>query len=382
MGGPRRPWWTTWPAIVLGFALFTLPGVVLLWLRRGAPLWLKVVATALAVPAFVGVIAPQAPHGGAAASSPAASATAEPAPTARVSPSTAPSPTATATAARPAASASALPSPDPASEEAAALYGTAYAAALRLEVKGRGPRTGYDRDVFGSGWIDVDRNGCDTRNDMLALRLTAREMSGSCTVLAGRLVDPFTGAAIWFERGGASEVDIDHLVALSDAWVKGAATWEHPKRVAFANDPLNLEPVDAAQNRAKGDGDAATWLPPRHEFRCEYVARQVAVKAKYEVWVTRAELDAILRVLDRCPEQELPPPGAQPVLARNAGPAPRQTARPAAPEEAPADAQVTELDERYPYCKDLPTGLGPYVKGEDAEYAWYSDRDGDGRVCE
>ncbi|WP_234989169.1 HNH endonuclease family protein [Demequina sp. NBRC 110052] len=198
-------------------------------------------------------------------------------------------------------------------------YGTAHAAALDLTVKGRAAKTGYERDEFGSGWVDVDRNGCDTRNDELALRLTALVMDGDCVVLSGTLDDPFTGELIVFERGGASEVDIDHLVALSDAWQKGAAQWEYAQRVAFANDPLNLEPVSAAENRAKGDSDAATWLPPDRTYRCEYVARQVAVKTKYDVWVTQAELDAMLDVLDTCPDEPLPNFGAQPIVADNVG---------------------------------------------------------------
>ncbi len=197
--------------------------------------------------------------------------------------------------------------------------GTAYAAALELTVKGRAAKTGYERDEFGSGWIDVDRNGCDTRNDELQLRLTSVEMDGDCIVLSGTLDDPFTGASIVFERGGASEVDIDHLVALSDAWQKGAAQWEYAKRVAFANDPLNLEPVDSSANREKGDSDAASWLPANKSYRCTYVARQVAVKTKYEVWVTQAEQDAMLDVLEACPDQELPDFGDQPTVADNVG---------------------------------------------------------------
>ncbi|WP_200809864.1 HNH endonuclease family protein [Demequina sp. NBRC 110054] len=197
--------------------------------------------------------------------------------------------------------------------------GSVHEAALELTVKGRAAKTGYERDEFGSGWIDVDRNGCDTRNDELQLRLTGLEMDGDCIVLAGDLDDPFTGESIHFERGGASEVDIDHLVALSDAWQKGAAQWEYAKRVAFANDPLNLEPVDASANREKGDSDAASWLPAQKSYRCTYVARQVAVKTKYEVWVTQAELDAMLAVLDSCPDQELPDLGDQPVTADNVG---------------------------------------------------------------
>ncbi|WP_430869003.1 GmrSD restriction endonuclease domain-containing protein [Demequina aurantiaca] len=301
------------------------------------------------------------------------------------SPSAEPSPSPTATAVS--ASPEPTPSPRP-SETASAASGTAEAAALALVVKGKSAKTGYERDQFGSGWVDVDRNGCDTRNDMLNLRLENREMSGNCKVLAGDLPDPFTGTWIHFEQGGASEVDVDHLVALSDAWQKGASGWEFAQRVAFANDPLNLEPVQASANRQKGDGDAATWLPSYKPFRCEYVARQVAVKAKYDVWVTQSELDAILGVLATCPEQALPDAGDQPVIADNIGqapepepePEPKKTAteKPAAPKPEPEAA----LDKRYPYCKDLPSGFGPYVEGKNPEYDWYTDRDGDGVVCE
>ncbi|WP_193746359.1 GmrSD restriction endonuclease domain-containing protein [Demequina aestuarii] len=267
-----------------------------------------------------------------------------------------------------------------ASADAADTAGTASAAALDLTVKGRAPATGYDRGQFGDGWVDVDRNGCDTRNDMLRLRLTDRVMSGECVVLEGSLADPFTGRTLRFVRGGESEVDVDHLVALSDAWQKGAATWEFAKRVAFANDPLNLEPVDAGANRAKGDGDAATWLPPQKDYRCEYAARQIAVKAKYGVWVTEAELDALLRVLDGCPGQGLPRPGGQPVIADNIGRAPDAATTPEAePEMAGGDAADPDMGT----CKAaVAAGYGPYRQGEDPEYAYYRDADGDGQVCE
>ena len=110
-------------------------------------------------------------------------------------------------------------------------------------------------------------------------------------------------------------MDVDHVVSLGDAWQKGAATWSAGKRLAFANDPLNLLAVDAAANRAKGDGDTATWLPPNTSYRCRYVARQVAVKAKYEVWVTRAEREAMARVLSSCPSLGLPGAGPTPTVA-------------------------------------------------------------------
>ncbi|MFN8157577.1 MAG: HNH endonuclease family protein [Candidatus Nanopelagicales bacterium] len=188
--------------------------------------------------------------------------------------------------------------------------GTALAALSRLTVKGRGPMTGYSRAQFGGRWPDVDRNGCDTRNDVLRRDLTSiRFRPGSdCVVASGRLLDPYTGDVIDFVRGAAtsSKVQIDHVVALGDAWQKGAPRWTPDKRLEFANDPLNLLAVGGAVNQAKGDGDAATWLPPRTAYRCAYVARQVAVKTKYGVSVTSAERDAMARVLSRCPSQPLP----------------------------------------------------------------------------
>jgi len=172
-------------------------------------------------------------------------------------------------------------------------------------VKGRAPKTGYGRALFGQAWADVDRNGCDTRNDILRRDLTGVEpASGNgCRVLSGTLHDPYTGRAIAFVRGQntSSQVQIDHVVALSDAWQKGAQQWSTPRRTAYANDPLNLLAVDGPSNQRKSDGDAATWLPPNKSFRCPYAARQIAVKAKYGLWVTSAERDALSRVLASCP---------------------------------------------------------------------------------
>ncbi|WP_331271851.1 HNH endonuclease family protein [Motilibacter aurantiacus] len=189
--------------------------------------------------------------------------------------------------------------------------GTALAALDGLQVKGRAPRTGYDRDEFGPAWADVDRNGCDTRNDILRRDLdavTTRPGTRDCVIAAGTLADPYSGTTIAFVRGqGTSRaVQIDHVVALSDAWQKGARQWSAQRRAQFANDPLELLAVDGGLNQAKRDGDAATWLPPDRAARCAYVARQVAVKAKYGLWVTEAERSAIARVLARCPEEPLP----------------------------------------------------------------------------
>ena len=190
--------------------------------------------------------------------------------------------------------------------------GHAAAALAALPVKGRAPRTGYTRDQFGPAWSDVDRNGCDQRNDVLARDLTGETYQPArwpCVVLTGTLKDPYTDRTILFVRGqGTSEaVQIDHVVALSDAWQKGAQKLTAHTRLKLGNDPLNLLAVDGPTNQSKGDGDAATWLPPATSYRCAYVARQVEVKAKYGLWVTTAERDAIARVLRGCPGLKLPP---------------------------------------------------------------------------
>ncbi|MEU6738428.1 HNH endonuclease family protein [Streptosporangium sandarakinum] len=175
----------------------------------------------------------------------------------------------------------------------------------RLQVKGRAPLTGFDREEFGPAWSDVDHNGCDTRNDILKRDLKDEKFkSGThdCIVVSGVLDDPYSGKTINFERGQktSSAVQIDHVVALADAWQKGARQWPESKRKELANDPLNLLAVDGPLNSQKGAGDAATWLPPRRAYRCPYVSRQIQVKVKYDLWVTAAEKDAMRTVLKSC----------------------------------------------------------------------------------
>lgn len=260
-----------------------------------------------------------------------------------------------------------------------AAAGTALAAVAGLTVKGRGPKTGYTRDQFGQSWFDTDRNGCDTRNDMLRRDLVGRQMKNACKVLAGTLApDPYTGTSVRFVYGGASEVDIDHVVALSDAWQKGAASWPAGKRLALANDPLNLLAVDASANRSKGDGDTATWLPANKAYRCSYVARQVAVKGKYGVWVTSSERTAMTRVLTSCPTLRLPGPGSAPTLA-----ALPRTVTPPALQPAPAPlAEPPTNDVYYQNCTAARVaGAAPIKRGEPG-YASKLDGDNDGIACE
>jgi hypothetical protein len=195
---------------------------------------------------------------------------------------------------------------EPQHQPAASLAVSVTSALASLEVKGRAPKTGYSRDAFGPEWKDVDGNGCDTRNDILRRDLQRTKVRGGCEVQSGVLSpDPYTGHTNVYVHG-QSTVDVDHVVSLSDAWQKGAFRWTELRRTSLANDPLNLLAVDYSANRQKGDGDAATWLPSDRGYWCPFVARQVAVKSKYGLWITSAEKAAISRVLARCPAQVLP----------------------------------------------------------------------------
>ncbi len=186
--------------------------------------------------------------------------------------------------------------------------GTAAEVLETLPVKGRAGKDDYDRAEFGQAWLDVDHNGCDTRNDILRRDLSDVQFSdgSKCKVAGGGLLEPYVGKAVEFRRGPESSkaVQIDHVVALGDAWQKGAKDLTPNQRSTFANDPLNLIAVDGPANVKKGAGDAATWLPANKNFRCHYVARQISVKAAYRLWVTAAEKDAMKRVLAGCPGQQ------------------------------------------------------------------------------
>lgn len=176
-----------------------------------------------------------------------------------------------------------------------------------IEVKGRAAKTGYKRSQFGAGWASV--GGCDMRNIMLGRYLRdIKTDDAQCVVFSGVLDDVYTATTINFIRGQdtSDDVQIDHVVALSDSWQKGAQALSPEQREQFANDPLNLIPVDGDANQKKGDSDAASWLPPNKGFRCQYIARQIAVKSKYRLWVTDAEKAAMKRVLSGCGDQRVP----------------------------------------------------------------------------
>lgn len=275
-----------------------------------------------------------------------------------------------------------------------ATPGTALATLETLVVNEFGSNGAYKRASFGETWDDIDRNGCDTRNDILKRDIAGASIDSKCFVQKGDFNDPYTAKVINFDRskGGGGGVDIDHIIPLSLAWKTGASEWDADKRLKFANDPLNLMASDSSENRKKGDKDASEYLPPNKAFHCEYVARQVTVRAKYGTWITPAEKNAIYTVLQTCPTQPLTAdtfdvavPGSVPAMpSNNPAEPPAQ-----APVEVPAETPVEPVapatggnDPQFPSCaKAKAGGFGPYTKA-DTEYGWYKDGDNDGTVCE
>lgn len=299
--------------------------------------------------------------------------------------------------------------PDPGNASLAGNVQPAYAATAvevlaGLPIKGRAPKTGYSREEFGQAWADVDRNGCDTRNDILDRDLNAKTFkpgTRDCVVLTGVLDDPYTASRIDFARGPdtSSAVQIDHVVALNDAWQKGAQKLSVEQRTALANDPLNLLAVDGPSNQQKGASDAATWLPPNKSYRCQYVARQISVKATYKLWVTQAEHDAMAKVLGGCKDTPAPtdqgapattpaePAPVKPVILPPVAPvAPAPPVEAAAPPAPPA-APVAPLVEApaaayYANCAAVRAAGAAPIRAGDPGFQAKFDRDGDGVGCE
>lgn len=267
--------------------------------------------------------------------------------------------------------------------------GTALAMLADLDVKGRAPQTGYDADLF--GWRnDTDHNGCDTRNDVLRRDLdniTLARGSAGCKVIAGSLDDPYKGEAYKFTRD-PNNIDIDHVVARSNAWQTGANKFDGVKLEEFGNDPLNLLAVDSSLNRQKGDADAATWLPPNKGFRCEYVARQIAVKHKYDLWVVEPEKEAMEQVLGDCDSQKAftnedawPAPGEGDNMKTEPAPKPKPKPKKKAPEPAEEQAPAPK-SEYYENCSAARAAGAAPVRRGDPGYGSHLDRDGDGIGCE
>ncbi|MGW5414367.1 HNH endonuclease family protein [Actinomadura geliboluensis] len=172
----------------------------------------------------------------------------------------------------------------------------------KVATKGRGPKTGYEREKFGYAWMDnapgvpFARNGCDTRNDLLKRDGTeVRYRSGSdCVIISLTLADPYSGKTIKWKKARATAVQIDHVIPLSYGWQMGASRWSKGKRESLANDPLNLVPVDGPLNGAKSDSGPASWLPPNKVVRCSYGVRFAQVALKYDLPVTAPDKEVML----------------------------------------------------------------------------------------
>jgi hypothetical protein len=249
----------------------------------------------------------------------------------------------------------------------------------QIPIKGRAPKTGYDRALFGAAWtddVDVEfgHNGCDTRNDILARDLTdiTFKDGNRCTVATGTLSDQYTNTTIAFTRGQdtSSAVQIDHVVALSDAWQKGARQLDTQTRTNLANDPRNLRAVDGPANQQKSDSDASSWLPPNRGYRCQYVAAQVEVKAAYRLWVTQAEHDTIAGILQDCKgtASTQQPAVTSPPLVTSL---PVVTSAPAAGVTTP-----------FKNCAAAKAAGAAPVRIGDPGYGAHLDGDGDGVACE
>ena len=326
---------------------------------------------------------------GATAPAGAPSTTAPLAPTSKPSTPTPTSATeATSTAPAPAADETPAPEATPAHGEIDPSQARSAVDVLALlEIKGRAPKTGYDRDAFAYRAVDSDHNGCDTRNDILNRDLRARThrpATGGCVVLTGMLDDPYSGDWIAFTRGTSTsnDVQIDHVVALSDAWQKGAQSWAPATMQQFGNDPLNLLAVSGSLNAQKGDGDAATWLPPNRAYRCDYVARQIAVKHAYDLWVTQAEHDAMARILTSCPDQLLPQASepAQPPATDVPTHPPAEPATQAPP--SPTSPADDGPEPYYANCTEVRAAGADPIRAGDPGWSPRFDGDGDGVGCE
>lgn len=191
---------------------------------------------------------------------------------------------------------------------AMAQENNALEAVSTLTVRQTDSVSGYDRDLFQWNKFDEDGDGCDTRNDILARDLDDISKQDKCVVFSGILDDPYTGDRIDFQRGQStsSKVQIDHIVALSDAWNSGASHWNESKLRAFGNDPYNLAAVDGTANTQKSNSSADEWLPANAAARCLYVATQVGVKEHYALTVTQTEAQKMREVLGSCPTQSIP----------------------------------------------------------------------------
>jgi hypothetical protein len=231
--------------------------------------------------------------------------------------------------------------------------------------------SGYDRDYF-RHWIDSDRDGCNTRREVLIQESRIDvSISGNCDV-SGQWLSLFDGVT----TTDPSSLDVDHMVPLKEAWDSGAYGWDSATRTAFANDlgyAHSLVAVTASSNRSKSDRDPAQWLPSNEAFLCSYTFRWMAVKYRWSLSIDRAEALQLGRLVSSCSGGDH---GEIPNRASIGAGSPPKPA-------GPIQKGDGTLDPRFSTCKEaIANGFGNYVKGVDPEYAWYRDGDKDGTVCE
>lgn len=180
---------------------------------------------------------------------------------------------------------------------AAAQYSAPIAQAVTDLPVATEVRTGYDRTLF-RHWIDADGDGCDTRDEVLLAEADDAPSVGSgCSISGGRWYSYYDGVS----QTSASNLDIDHVVPLAEAWDSGARTWSASERQAFANDlgdSRSLVAVTSSVNRAKGDQDPADWVPSQQ--RCRYVAEWLAVKHRWRLSVDSRERSALSSYASGC----------------------------------------------------------------------------------
>lgn len=307
--------------------------------------------------------------------------------TSRLAAATSPPPSKSSAASASSVSATPSPTTGPSVEPVAAEITAARAMLAVLPIGGRGPKTGYNRTaVFGPAWVDVDGNGCDTRDDILARDLTNVRRRGSCTVESGTLADPYTGRSMRFTKSAATAVQVDHVFPLGLAWQLGAAQWSLGERVTFANDPANLVAVDGPANERKSESGPDSWLPPNKSYRCTYVIHFVRVATLYTLRITPSMRAAVNAGLDACTTVVGDPAGLKALpssdwqrAATLAAPAPLTTTSGV---RSSGSSTTTAQPVYYPNCAAArAAGAAPLRRG-DPGYRAGLDRDGDGIACE
>jgi hypothetical protein len=162
----------------------------------------------------------------------------------------------------------------------------------------------YNRTMF-NHWIDEDQNGCDTREEVLKAESTIKAKTGKgCELLSGKWLSQYDNKS--FTK--ASQLDIDHLVPLKEAWESGAGAWTERERELFANDlgyKESLIAVSASTNRSKSDRDPSDWQPANKNYTCQYAVSWVSVKYRWSLTVDMAEYSALYSMLGKCSKNKL-----------------------------------------------------------------------------